>query len=56
VGEYSRGGDFEGVGGSPRAVIDVRFSFNTMGVSHEGNMKGFLICWLKLMRSSVKRF
>jgi hypothetical protein len=31
VGESLRGGDFEGVCGSPRAAIDVRFCFHTMG-------------------------
>jgi hypothetical protein len=32
VGESSREGDFEGVGD---------FSFQTLGISHEGNVKGF---------------
>jgi hypothetical protein len=42
VGESSRGVVFEGVGGSPGAVIDLRFCFQTMGVSHKGDVKGFL--------------
>jgi hypothetical protein len=42
VGESSRGGDFQRVGGFPRAVRDVRFYFQTLGVSHERNVKGFL--------------
>jgi hypothetical protein len=42
VDESSRGDVFEGVGGSLRAAIDVGFCFHTLGVSHEGNVKGFL--------------
>jgi hypothetical protein len=42
VGEFSREGDFEGVGGSLGATINVSFYFQTLGVSHEGNVKGFL--------------
>jgi hypothetical protein len=42
VSEFSRGGGFEEVGGSPEAVIDLSFCFQTLGVSHEGNVKGFL--------------
>jgi hypothetical protein len=36
VGEISRGG------GSPRVVFDHSFCFHTLGVSHEGNVEGFL--------------
>jgi len=42
VGESSRGGGFEEIGGPPGAVIDLSFCFQTLGVSHEGNVKGFL--------------
>jgi hypothetical protein len=42
VGESSREDVFEGVGGSLGAAIDVRLCFHTLGVSHEGNVKGFL--------------
>jgi hypothetical protein len=41
VGESLRGCDFKGVDGSPKAVLDVRFYFHTLGVSHEGNVKRF---------------
>jgi hypothetical protein len=43
VGAPSRGGDFEGVGGSPGAATDVRFCFHTLRVSHEGNVKEFFV-------------
>jgi hypothetical protein len=42
VGEYSRRCGLEELGGSPGAVIDLSFCFQTLGVSHEGNVKGFL--------------
>jgi hypothetical protein len=42
VGESSQGGGFEEIGGPPRVVIDLSFCFNTLGVSHEGNVNGFL--------------
>jgi hypothetical protein len=42
VGESSRGGGFEEIGGPPEAVIDLSFFFQTLGVSHEGNVKDFL--------------
>jgi hypothetical protein len=42
VGESSRGGCFEEIGGPPGATIDLSFCFNTLGVSHEGNVNGFL--------------
>jgi hypothetical protein len=42
MGESSRGDVFERVGGSPGVAIDVGFCFHTMGISHEGNVKGFL--------------
>jgi hypothetical protein len=42
VGESSTGGSFEEIGGPLGAVIDLSFCFQTLGVSHEGNMKGFL--------------
>jgi hypothetical protein len=42
VGESSRGGGFEEIGGPPGAVIDLSFCFQTLEVSHEGNVKGFL--------------
>jgi hypothetical protein len=42
VGESSRGGGFEEIGGPLEAAIDLSFYFNTLGVSHEGNVKGFL--------------
>jgi hypothetical protein len=42
VGESSRGGGFEEFGGPPRAAIDLIFCFQTLGVSHEGNVKDFL--------------
>jgi hypothetical protein len=41
-GESSRGGGFEEIGGPPGAAIDLSSCFNTLGVSHEGNVKGFL--------------
>jgi hypothetical protein len=40
VGESSRGGGFEGVGGSPGVAIDVSFYFQTLGVSHKGECEG----------------
>jgi len=42
VGESSRGGGFEEIGGPPAAAIDLNFCFQTLGVSHEGNVKDFL--------------
>jgi hypothetical protein len=42
VGESSRGGGFEEIGGPPEAAIDLSFFFNTLGVSHEGNVNRFL--------------
>jgi hypothetical protein len=42
VGESSRGDVFEGVHGFPGTAIDVGFCFHTLGVSNEGNVKGFL--------------
>jgi hypothetical protein len=42
VGESSRGGGFKEIGGPPEAVIDLSFFFQTLGVSHEGNVKDFL--------------
>jgi hypothetical protein len=42
VGESSQGGGFEEFGGPPGAAIDLSFCVNTLGVSHEGNVKGFL--------------
>jgi hypothetical protein len=42
VGESSQGDGFEEIDGPPEAVIDLSFCFNTLGVSHEGNVKGFL--------------
>jgi hypothetical protein len=35
------GGIFERDRCSPRAAIDVILCFHTLGVSHEGNVKGF---------------
>jgi hypothetical protein len=42
VSDSSRGGGFEEIGGPPEAVIDLNFCFNTLGVSHEGNVNNFL--------------
>lgn len=42
IGESSRGGGFEEIGGPLGAAIDLSFCFQTLGVSHEGNVKGFL--------------
>jgi hypothetical protein len=42
VGESSREGGFVEFGGPPRAAIDISFCFQTLGVSHEGTVKGFL--------------
>jgi len=42
VGESLRGGGFEEFGGPPEAAIDLSFYFQTLGVSHEGNVKDFL--------------
>jgi len=42
VGESSREGGFEEIGSPPGAAIDLSFCFQTLGVSHEGNVKGFL--------------
>jgi hypothetical protein len=42
VGKSSRGGGFEEIGDPPGAAIDLSFSVNSLGVSHEGNVKGFL--------------
>jgi hypothetical protein len=41
VGESSRGGGFEEVDGSLGPTIDLSFYFYTLGVFHEGNVKGF---------------
>jgi hypothetical protein len=42
VGNSSRGSGFEAIGDHPGAAIDLSFCVNTLGVSHEGNVKGFL--------------
>jgi hypothetical protein len=42
VGESSRGAGFEEIGGPPGEAIDLSLCFQTLGVSHEGNVKGFL--------------
>jgi hypothetical protein len=42
VGEASRGGGFVGFDGSLGVAFDHSFCFNTLGVSHEGNVEGFL--------------
>lgn len=42
MSESSQGRGFEEIGGPPEAAIDLNFYFNTLGVSHEGNVKGFL--------------
>jgi hypothetical protein len=42
VGDSSRGGGFEEIGGPLGATIDLSLCFQTLGVSHEGNVKGFL--------------
>jgi hypothetical protein len=42
VSESLRGGGFEEIGGPPEAAIDLNFCCNTLGVSHEGNVNGFL--------------
>jgi hypothetical protein len=42
VGESLRGCGFEEVGDFSGVAIDLSFCFQTMGVSHEGNVKGFL--------------
>jgi hypothetical protein len=42
VGNSSRGSGFEAIGDPPGAAIDLSFCVNTLGVSHEGNVKGFL--------------
>jgi hypothetical protein len=42
VGKSSRGGGFEEIGDPSEAAIDLSFCVNTLGISHEGNVKGFL--------------
>jgi hypothetical protein len=42
VGKSSRGRGFEEIGDPPGASIDLSFCVNTLGVSHEGNVKGFV--------------
>jgi hypothetical protein len=42
MSESSRGGGFEEIGGPPEAAIYLNFFCNTLGVSHEGNVKGFV--------------
>jgi len=42
VGKSSRGSGFEEIGDPPGAAIDLSFYVNTLGVSHEGNVKGFV--------------
>jgi hypothetical protein len=42
VGKSSRGRNFEEIGDPPGAAIDLSFCVNTLGVSHEGNVKGFV--------------
>jgi hypothetical protein len=42
VGKSSRGRGFEEIGDPPGAAIDLSFCVNTLGVSHEGNVKGFV--------------
>jgi hypothetical protein len=42
VGNSSRGSGFEAIGDPHGAAIDLSFCVNTLGVSHEGNVKGFL--------------
>jgi hypothetical protein len=55
VGEFSRGGGFEEIGGPPGAAIDLSFCFQTLGVSHEGTVKGFLDFMAQIDADSVKR-
>jgi hypothetical protein len=47
VGESSRGGDFEGVSD---------FCFQTLGVSHEGNAKGFSDLMCKIDEEQLQKF
>jgi len=42
VGKSSRGRGFEEIGDPPGAAIDLSFCVNTLGVSHEGNVKDFV--------------
>jgi hypothetical protein len=42
VGKSSQGRGFEEIGDPPGAAIDFNFCVNTLGVSHEGNVKGFV--------------
>jgi hypothetical protein len=42
VGKSSRGRGFEEISDPPGAAIDLSFCVNTLGVSHEGNVKGFV--------------
>jgi hypothetical protein len=44
VGGYSRGGDSKEVVGSPGAVFDTALCLQTVGISFEGNVKGFFGC------------
>jgi len=41
-GNSSRGSGVEATGDSPGAAIDLSFCVNTLGISHEGNVEGFL--------------
>jgi hypothetical protein len=47
VGEFSRGGDFEGVGD---------FCFQILGVSHKGNAKGFWDLMSKIDEEHLQEF
>jgi len=40
VGEFSRGGGFEEIGGLPRAAIDLSFCFQTLGGLPRGEREG----------------
>jgi hypothetical protein len=42
VGESSRGGGLEELGGPPMVAIDLSLCFQALGVSHEGNEKDIL--------------
>jgi hypothetical protein len=42
VGKSSRGRGFEEIGDPPEIAIDLSFCVNTLGVSHKGNVKGFV--------------
>jgi hypothetical protein len=41
-GEPSRGDGLEEFDGPPREAIDLNFCIQTLGISHEGNVKAFL--------------